>query len=356
MTSQVLSTPEAVEVSWLTTVLTEAGALIEGEVTKVTLQRLDGNWSSNAFLKLSYSKDALGEQPKQLFLKTASGFGPSEVLYYLRDYVDVESAPLVRCFDAAYDETHRRYHLLLEDVSATHELVLHRPATLEYAQALADGFAAMHARWWGPKQLSKIDEAMPTPLSVNRFVDQARPGIAHLRQHYNHEIGDENLDIIEKFFEEHPNLLIQRLSNERGFCLIHGDANPTNIFVPRNGSDSPIYLIDRQPFDTSLTVFLGVYDITHTLVHRWERDNRKALEIPLLQRYHQQLVENGVIDYPWQQLVDDYILCAGMGLYDAVERSADGPNEEMKWLWLPMLQRSLQAMVDLAEKNQVIQQ
>ena len=316
--------------------------------TKVILERLDGNWSSNAFLQLCYSKNALGEQPRKLFLKTASGFGPSEVVYYLRDYIDVEAAPLVRCFDAAYDADRRRYHLLLEDVSGTHELVLHRSATLEYAHSLADGFAAMHARWWGPRQLCKIDEAMPTPLSVNHFVDQARPGIAHLRRYYNDEIGDKNLDIIEKFFEEHPNLLVKRLSDERGFCLIHGDANPTNIFIPRNGLGSPIYLIDRQPFETSLTVFLGVYDITHTIVHRWERDNRRALEISLLRRYHQQLVENGILDYSWQQLVEDYILCAGMGLYDAVERSAEGPNEELKWLWLPMLHRSIQAMVDLS--------
>lgn len=351
MTMDVIVNPEAVEPAWLTAVLTKAGALIDGEVLDVVCRTYDGNWSSNAFLTLQYSDDAVGECPKQLFLKTSSDFGPSEVFYYTRDYIDVAAAPLVRCFDARYDEDQRCYHLLLEDLSTTHELVLHQPANLAYAEALADGFAAMHARWWGAERFTQIGETMPTADSVRGYVDEARPGLIHLRQHYSAEIGDENLDRIERFFAEHPDLLIERLSDERGFCLIHGDANPTNILVPRGALGPPIYLLDRQPFETSLTVFLGVYDITHAIVHRWERDNRRQLEVPLLRRFHRQLVANDVDNYSWQQLVDDYVLCAGMGLYDAVERSADGPNEEMKWLWLPMLQRSLQALTDLEDVN-----
>ena len=351
MTNRIIASPGDVDATWLTTVLTKAGALEQGRVSRVDHENLEGNWSSNAFLTLRYSKDALGERPQRLFIKTSHGFGPSEVLYYTRDYVGVDRAPLVRCFDAAYDANRRRYHILLQDVSATHELVLDQAANLEYAEALADGFAAMHAHWWGPERFSAIDEVMPTPREVHRFVDTARPGIAHLRQHYGNEIGAKNLDTIDRFFDEHPRLLVERLSDERGFCLIHGDANPTNVFVPRGDLGPPIYIIDRQPFETSLTVFLAIYDITHTLVHRWERANRRQLEIPMLRRYHHQLVGHGVDDYTWQQLIDDYILCAGMGIYDAVERSADGPNEQMKWLWLPMLERSFQALADLEDRS-----
>ena len=351
MTNKTISGPEEVDVEWLTAVLCEAGALGQGEVTHVEHKALDGNWSSNAFLNLRYSNNAKGECPKKLFIKTSSGFGPSEVLYYTRDYVDVGAAPLPRCFHAAYDEDRRHYHLLLEDVSATHELVLHQAPNLAYAEALADGFGAMHARWWGSERFGQIGETMPNAHTVHRFVDIARPGIAHLRQHYSSEIGARHLETIGTFFDEHPLLLVERLSNERGFCLIHGDANPTNIFVPRTGPGAPIYIIDRQPFASSLTIFLGIYDVTHATMHRWERDHRRQLEIPMLRRYHDRLVECGIDDYSWSQLVDDYVLCAGMGIYDAVERSANGPNEELKWLWLPMLQKCLQALVDLEDKS-----
>jgi hypothetical protein len=351
MTITTISKPEEANAQWLTAVLDEVGALTQGAVTHVEHQALEGNWSSNAFLKLTYSKGAKGACPKNLFIKTSSGFGPSEVRYYLRDYVDVQAAPLPRCFHAAYDDDRQRYHLLLEDVSATHELVLHRTPILPYAEALADGFGVMHARWWGAEQLAQIGETLPDALSIRRFIDTARPGIAHLRQHYSDEVGESQLDTIDKFFDEHPALLVQRLSDERGFCLIHGDANPTNVFVPTSGLGAPIYLIDRQPFPLSLTTFLGVYDITHATTHRWERVHRQQLEVSMLRRYHHRLVACGIDDYSWPQLVDDYILCAGMGIYDAVERSASGPNEEMKWLWLPMLQMSLQALVDLEDRR-----
>ena len=89
-------------------------------------------------------------------------------------------------------------------MSATHELVLHRWATLEYAEALADGFGAMHARWWGAERLGEIDEAMPSAQAIHRFVDLARPGIAHLRRQYGEEIGLKNLETIEAFFDKHP--------------------------------------------------------------------------------------------------------------------------------------------------------
>lgn len=351
MTNEIISEPEAVNATWLTTVLRQAGALGQGAVIHVDREILEGNWSSNAFLTLRYSDDATGECPRRLFKKTSSGFGPSEVNFYTRDYLDVQAAPLPRCFHATYDEELRRYHLLLEDVSVTHELVLHQLANREYAEALADSFGAMHACWWGSERLSEINETMPDADAVNRFIDITRPGINHLHQHYSSEIGVNNLETIDWFFEEHPRLLGQRLSNERGFCLIHGDANPTNVFVPRTGPGAPIYIIDRQPFATSLTVFLGIYDITHAIVHHWETDIRRQLEIPMLRRYHSQLVNCGVDDYSWAQLIDDYVLCASMGIYDAVGRSADGPNEGMKWLWLPMLQRCFQAIVDLQDKS-----
>ena len=51
--------PEDIDVTWLTAVLTKAGGLEKGEVTRVDYEKLESNWSSNAFLTLSYSKDAL---------------------------------------------------------------------------------------------------------------------------------------------------------------------------------------------------------------------------------------------------------------------------------------------------------
>jgi hypothetical protein len=69
--------------------------------------------------------------------------------------------------------------------------------------------------------------------------------------------------------------------------------------------------------------------------------------MPVLERYHAQLVAQGVQGYPWQRLVDDYRLCVAMGVYVAVEYCRGGVNERWISAWLTMLQRSLTACDDL---------
>ena len=100
--------------------------------------------------------------------------------------------------------------------------------------------------------------------------------------------------------------------------LIHGDIGHHNILVPRRG-DRPIYLIDRQPFNWSLTTWLGVYDLAYAMVLDWETDTRRQYEIPILKRYHAHLIKHGITDYTWERLFDDYRLCVAMGVYIATE-------------------------------------
>lgn len=73
-------------------------------------------------------------------------FDASEVTYYQRDYVDVADAPLLCCYDAHYSEELKRYHVPLDDVSETHVIAAEKAPSLDYGLALAEGFAALHAR------------------------------------------------------------------------------------------------------------------------------------------------------------------------------------------------------------------
>ena len=44
------------------------------------------------------------------------------------------------------------------------------------------------------------------------------------------------------------------------------------------------------------------------LIARWEPETRRALEAPLLRRYHAALLAHGVTGYPWSDCWDDYRL------------------------------------------------
>lgn len=352
MANEVITDLEQVTPAWLTEVLSKSDALTSGAVESFELGTDRGNWSTNASLRVRYSEDSRGTLPARLFLKMVNtdldgeSFGPSEVTYYTRDYVGVKGVPLICCYDGAYSEAEQRYHLLLDDLSKTHVQAAKKEPTLDYGLALAEGLAAMHAYWWGVRRLAKIGAPIHSSEHIRRFVDIARPGAGHIIGAFSSQLEPHWPELVRSLYARHPGAIIERARDPEGFTLIHGDAGCTNILVPRDG-DRPIYIIDRQPFDWSLTTWLGTYDLAYALVLDWDVELRRRFELPVLRRYHDRLSELGVRGYPWDRLWDDYRLCVAMGVYVATEYCRDGVNEQWSWVWLPMLQRSLTACDDL---------
>ncbi|WKZ37133.1 MAG: hypothetical protein QY332_04235 [Anaerolineales bacterium] len=355
MTNNVITSIDQISVQWLTSVLTKRGALTDGVVESFELGTGQGNWSTSANLLVKYSVDAKGQLPERLFLKmvdtdTGDGefFTDSEVNFYTRDYVDVENAPLLRWYDAEYSAELNRYHILLEDVSDTHIKAGDKEPTLEYGLALAEGLAILHARWWGAQRLAEAGAPVHDAAHIQNFVDIAEPGVEHIWNRFSDELNPHWHDLMRELFAKHPQAMIRRAQDLNGFTIFHGDVGDGNILVPREG-DGPIYIIDRQPFDWGLTTWLGVYDLAYAIVLDWDIDMRRQCEIPMLKRYHETLVKNGVPDYSWEQLYDDYKLCVGMCIYIATEYCCGGCGTSERWvsIWLPMMQRALTACDDL---------
>jgi hypothetical protein len=312
-----------------------------------------GNWSTNARLTVHYAPGARGALPTRLFLKLVQAdlgdesFGPSEVLYYTRDYVGVAGAPLLPCYAGAWSAELRRYHLLLADVSETHVQAAARPPTLGYGQALAEGLATLHAHWWDARRLAQADAPIHGADHVRRFVAMAESGVRPILDQFSGQLLPHWPDRIRALFATLPNDLVDRAQDASGFTLIHGDAGDANILVPR-ADDRPLYLIDRQPFDWSLTTWLGVYDLAYALVLDWPVEVRREAEWPILQHYHACLCARGVADYPWLQLLADYRLAVALCITIPIEYCRGGVNERWVPVWLPMLQRALTAADDLA--------
>jgi hypothetical protein len=352
MTNLIITQMEQVSPAWLTSVLLRSGALIHGAVASFDVTLGGGNWSANALLNLRYIDGSEGTLPKRLFLKMVNAhmngvtFDPSEVFYYTRDYVGVAGVPLIRCYDAAYSAELHRYHILMDDLTETHVAAADKAPTLEYGLALAEGLAAMHARWWGAQRFSELGATMHTAQFIQRFVGKSEAGAAQILNRFSNEMELHWPDAIRKLFVKHPAALIERAKNDNGFTLVHGDVGHHNVLVPRVG-DQPIYIIDRQPFDWALTTWLGVYDLVYVMVLDWDVETRRSFEIPVLKRYYDQLLKNGVKGYTWEKLVDDYRLCAAMGIYVAAEYFSADVKERWISTTLLMLRRSLTACDDL---------
>jgi len=273
-------------------------------------------------------------------------FGSSEVDYYTRDFTGVEGALLVRCYDAVFSGELQRYHVLLDNLSATHINAEEKIVTIEYGLALAEGLAVMHAHWWGAQRFTQVGATMHTAEHILRYVGIAESGGENIINHFSSSLGLHWIDAIRALYTKHPQIIIKRTKDDRGFTLIHGDLGHKNVLVPRAG-DRPIYIIDRQPFDWALTTWLGIYDLAYAMVLDWEIKTRRHLEMPILRSYHDHLIKNGVADYSWEQLCDDYKLCVAMCVYVATEYFRGDLHGPWVSTWLLMLRRALTACEDL---------
>src|SRR5215213_11172343 len=333
---------------WLTRVLREGGSLTRGAVSKVQNHSQQSNWASNAILRLTYSANALGEKPTKLFFKLCNPgpgtFGDSEIIYYSIVAGEISDAPIPRCYHAAYHPENGNYHLLLEDLSETHAPDIE--PTWELATSTISSMAQLHAGWWNHPRLSLVGE-FPDRDKLEKYVGFAKQGLAPMLGEVGADLPQKWLDLIHRIFERHCEKMIGRAGDGSELTCIHGDLNPGNILSPI-ASVGKTYLIDRQPFEWRLTTWLGVSDLTYMMVHWWEPEMRRKWEKPLLEHYHRHLLQLGVDEYSFDQLWEDYRLCAMQSLYvpaswcvNPVER------EEAKWLWWSQLQKTMTACIDL---------
>lgn len=344
---------EQVSVAWLTAVLTQSGALTSGKVVSFETDGGAGNWSQNARLTLTYSDDAKGNCPTSLFLKlvdTDTGDGefflPSEVTYYTRDYIDLPDAPLVRCYHAAYNAAQNRYHLLLDDLSETHKAAYDLAPNLAHGEAFAEAVAILHAHWWGEARLQAYRSPFHDDAHIKKFVAIGQPGIEHVLTLFGNELEPHWPDLIQQIFDKLPDRLVQRAQDRTHFTRIHGDPNQGNLLVPKVG-ERPLYIIDLQPFDWSLNMWLGAYDLAYLMAIFWKTEWRRELELPILRHYHTTLIERGVSGYSWERFYDDYRLCVLLGVTIAVEYMRDGGDPDWNWFRLGIVKHALTAVDDL---------
>ena len=313
---RVIASQDEVSASWLSHVLAQ-------RVDRLIISPGHGNWSHQLAIAAT-----LGDgSTRALRLKICLGdtFGRSEVDYYTRDYLGLAHAPLVRCFDAQHDPA-VGYHILLEDLAATHTDRRDVAPTLAYGVAVAEALARLHAHHWGCGPA-------PTDTTLNRYFDAIRPGLVPMEEATGHALRDR--------FARHEQVFRQRWAQPRGMSLLHGDLNPTNVLTPR-GSDALVYFLDRQPFDWSLTYGLAVSDLAYFMIPWWPEETRHACELTVLRHWHEAL---GRPEYGWSDALADWRLSVAQCLHVPMEWcSKPATLQRMRGLWEMQLARVQSAM------------
>ena len=346
----VLYSIEDLTPDWLTDVLRENGVLADGHVTEVKESSTNHQSSLNYFLNVTYSPDAPSSAPKTLFLKLSNPerlpLTADEVEYYTKIIAQMPLKIAPTYYSAEYDGEKGAYHILLEDVSATHTgLSLAYPPITAHAYAMAKTLAQFHAHWWEKPTLNTVS-TLPTEAVIKRYVDFCRPGLSPMFDFLGDRITDQQKQLVMTVTEQYPRWLLARTQQKPNhLTLIHGDCHNANWLLPRGEGET--YLVDRQPFDWSLTCSLGASDLSYMMIHWWHPKYRERIEESVLRAYHTELLAQGVTDYSWQQLWDDYRLCAIQSLYVPLEWCTEGNLGDTAWIWYRQVMYTLEAIEHL---------
>ena len=106
--------------------------------------------------------------------------------------------------------------MLLDDLSETHVEAEKKAPTLEYGLALAEGLAALHARWWGARRLAEVGATLHSAQQIRRFVDIAELGVGHILNRFSTELKSHWPDALHALFARHPQALIERTQDDNG--------------------------------------------------------------------------------------------------------------------------------------------
>ena len=341
-----ISSSADINLEWLRSSL-EKNFLSKIPLTGFSVEGSQSTHAYTAVIQLQYDCPQI-TYPKSLFLKSCRGtkgfIADSEFLYYTRDYSELIDAPIPKCYYGDFSRESGDYVLLLEDLSKTHYSNKDIRPTSDHTLTVATELARVHSYRWG-KKAGEVGSLCDSEAQIQRFISEISRGLSPIMDVVKDEIPREWSRTIERVFERHPQLMMDRARRLSGQTLVHGDANPSNVLSPHD-PQGKTYLIDRQPFDWSITFWLGVDDLVYMTTPFWETEDRRRLEQAMLKHYHDSLLSFGVSDYAWNECLADYKLCLAHGIYVAVGWGSGTGIDKMRWLWQRQLERSLRAFFD----------
>lgn len=274
---------------WLTATLRRAGALGDGEVVAVTAgSPRTTSFSTIVHLHLRYDGPTAG--PAGLVLKYSLPTRPVqvaeqgwEVRFYTRLAPALAGGPLLRCYDAVFAPEQGRIHLLLEDLSATHEAgeASHLPPTEPRCRQIVDALAQVHARWWGRPPLEIAGQALLSDATIAERTAALAARAAAFQEMLGDRLSPERRQIYAEVLDALPRLFA-RLRSPFAMSVVHDDIHIGNFLYPRDPARDTLRIIDWQTWTTDL----AVKDLAHMLAYFWfpERRAPRAAAAALLPR------------------------------------------------------------------------
>ena len=303
--------PPAADAGHLTAALRKAGVLGDGRVSSATVKSSRDTIVSHIIrLGLDYDGPA-AEAPRSVILKIAHSdyastlwnAGRQEVAFY------TEVAPLMsghltpRCFEGSWNEETHAWHLLLEDLTDSHQIATAwpLPPTSAQSRSVTRALASAHAEWWDHPRLGNSVGTWLEAEVTNHIAREFAGHFARFSDQLGDRLPDERRKLYDRLIDAAPKLM-QRYHSRRDVTVAHGDAHVWNFLLPQDPASEDVRLFDFDQW----RINVGSSDLAYMMAVQWYPDRRSIIERPLLDLYHETLLSHGVRGYDRRALDDDY--------------------------------------------------
>lgn len=339
--SEVITSVEQVTPAWVNEVLRRTGESEAGRVVRVEASPVRSLIISNTCrLEVVYADDATATAPRRLFLKWSqpsleARFGRNEVEFYNTVARAAPGPPLIRCYDAAFDEETGASHLLLEDLTETHtQTVSPLPPSADECGLAVECLAQVHARWWEHPRLGVDLGRLTTEAEYEDLVRLLEKHLAGFLDFLGDRLSERRRAIYQKVLagSMYP---WRRMLRREGLTVSHGDAHWWNFLYPREGTEGGARVFDWHLWH----VDVPTKDLAYMIALNWYPSRRAALEERLLRRYHAGLVAGGVNNYSWDDCRLEYRRMIVRELFVPVWQWSSGMQPGVWWsglerIWL----------------------
>ena len=352
---KLLSEVEEITPEWLTAALREGGTLDRGQVTSVKPERIAvgvGLMGRLARLTVDY-EGADADAPRSIIYKYPIDLPQNRQVadayrFYRREYDFYEHAaersPLrtARVYFSQCDDN-QDFVLLLEDLASG------RPGDQVAGNAAKDATHALtelakhHAAFWGKTgdmdflvdindpvvdQVLKMTITPAAPAMIEAFADLFTPELVEV----THGVVERSSGAL-------------NAGARKPATLVHGDFRADNLFYEGIPGGGDLAVIDWQITSRGTASFDLGYHLTQSIT----TETRKAIERPVVEQFHQTLVDGGVQDYSLDDLWHDYREAALFSLVYPITvcGALDLSEPRAHALARVFLDRSLSAISDL---------
>jgi hypothetical protein len=297
-------------VEWLNRVFFEKGLVNSARIVSFDAAPMSAQGGTSLVYVLTFTYDCSEDgAPKKAVAKFSS---ESEMVREaLRDYRLYQreisfythfgsdpGIPTPRFYAALYEAQENRCFLLLEYIAHAHMRDMHdgSPSDVELAVRY---LAKFHARWWGRKTELKGIESENAPELLERRIQKVNRAFQRVGEKFRQDFGEESFGIVRLWLDHAPGLA--EYSRYRLLTMCHGSFHRGQILFPDTGNES-FYVIDWQ----SVSIDSGPIDLARLIVSGLLPGQRREHEERFVKLYHDLLQDNGVTNYPLEELWNDY--------------------------------------------------